>query len=131
MRRRLALRVRPHPPRGPGARRGRMGPEVGAAFQRRSRATIPFLLDVRLAETVSKTVSGLLRKRNSQILHFDRGITYKNCVLDSFAISACLELSDDCQVTVRSRHNSFPTAACARSRRANDTDGLWEYRVSG
>eukprot|EP00661_Eupelagonemidae_sp_cell13_P025873 gene25873-biopygen22520 len=27
MRRRLAPRVRPHPPRGPGARRGRMGPE--------------------------------------------------------------------------------------------------------
>eukprot|EP00661_Eupelagonemidae_sp_cell13_P023563 gene23563-biopygen8877 len=34
---RLAPRVRSHPPRGPGARRGRMGPEVGPAFQRRYR----------------------------------------------------------------------------------------------
>eukprot|EP00661_Eupelagonemidae_sp_cell13_P022363 gene22363-biopygen11745 len=44
---RLAPRVRPHPPRGPGARRGRMGPEVGPAFQRLSRATLKFILGVR------------------------------------------------------------------------------------
>eukprot|EP00661_Eupelagonemidae_sp_cell13_P010068 gene10068-biopygen12288 len=49
---RLALRVRPHPPRGPGARRGPMGPEVGPAFQRRSWESDFSNLGVRLAETV-------------------------------------------------------------------------------
>eukprot|EP00661_Eupelagonemidae_sp_cell13_P009947 gene9947-biopygen204 len=38
---------RPHPARGPGARRGRMGPEVGPAFQRRSRDTPSSNLGVR------------------------------------------------------------------------------------
>eukprot|EP00661_Eupelagonemidae_sp_cell13_P024808 gene24808-biopygen13478 len=51
---RIAPRVRPHPPRGPGARRGRMGPEVGPAFQRWSRRTLFPNLGVRLAETVEK-----------------------------------------------------------------------------
>eukprot|EP00661_Eupelagonemidae_sp_cell13_P018177 gene18177-biopygen9928 len=34
---RLAPRVRPHAARGPGARTGRMGRDVGPAFQRRYR----------------------------------------------------------------------------------------------
>eukprot|EP00661_Eupelagonemidae_sp_cell13_P014199 gene14199-biopygen21622 len=59
-------------PLPPAARPGRMGPEVGPAFQRRSRPTLSCILGVRL------------------------------------------------------RHAAFSTAARARSRRGNDTDGLWE-----
>eukprot|EP00661_Eupelagonemidae_sp_cell13_P024286 gene24286-biopygen7386 len=53
----LAPRVRPHPPRGLGARRGRMGPEVGPAFQRRSQITCFSRLGVR----GSRTMSGVYR----------------------------------------------------------------------
>eukprot|EP00661_Eupelagonemidae_sp_cell13_P016521 gene16521-biopygen18800 len=48
---RLAPCARPHPARGPGEQRGWMGPDVGPAFQRRSRGPLPFLIGVRLAET--------------------------------------------------------------------------------
>eukprot|EP00661_Eupelagonemidae_sp_cell13_P018163 gene18163-biopygen18947 len=66
---RLVPRVRPHPPRGPGARRGRMGPEVGPAFQRRSRDTPSSNIGVRLAETVSRHVDS---KEMHALWHFGR-----------------------------------------------------------
>eukprot|EP00661_Eupelagonemidae_sp_cell13_P022392 gene22392-biopygen10251 len=59
----------PHPPRGPGARRGRMGPEVGPAFQRRSRDTPSSNIGVRLAETVSRHVDS---KEMHALWHFGR-----------------------------------------------------------
>eukprot|EP00661_Eupelagonemidae_sp_cell13_P023215 gene23215-biopygen4294 len=71
---RLAPRVRPHPPRGPGARRGPMGPEVGPAFQRRSRDTPSSNIGVRLAETVSRHVGS---KEMRAFWHFGREIPYK------------------------------------------------------
>eukprot|EP00661_Eupelagonemidae_sp_cell13_P016270 gene16270-biopygen11286 len=50
--RKSALRAaRPPPPAARSRHGGRMRPEVGPAFQRRSRDTVPFLLGVRLAET--------------------------------------------------------------------------------
>eukprot|EP00661_Eupelagonemidae_sp_cell13_P016615 gene16615-biopygen18805 len=69
--------VRPHPPRGPGARRGRMGPEVGPAFQRRSRDTASSNLGVRFG---GNGVQARGFKRNAYFFwHFGREITYKMC----------------------------------------------------
>eukprot|EP00661_Eupelagonemidae_sp_cell13_P021988 gene21988-biopygen2695 len=51
----------PHPPRVPGARRGRMGPEVGPAFQRRSGDTIKLMLGVRFGGNGVQT-RGLKKK---------------------------------------------------------------------
>eukprot|EP00661_Eupelagonemidae_sp_cell13_P008213 gene8213-biopygen4616 len=58
----LALRVRPHPARGPGGRMGRMGAEAGPAFQRLSRAILFSNLGVRLAEAGSRHVGQTERR---------------------------------------------------------------------
>eukprot|EP00661_Eupelagonemidae_sp_cell13_P024991 gene24991-biopygen14997 len=70
-----------------------MGPEVGPAFQRRSRATLSFLLGVRLAETAEVgQYSTVWEKERVDpcffFLHFGRGITYKIRVLAVFALFA-------------------------------------------
>eukprot|EP00661_Eupelagonemidae_sp_cell13_P009636 gene9636-biopygen12244 len=74
---RLAPRVRSRPTRVPGARRGRMGPEAGPAFQRWSRGPLPFLASGwRKLRLVCR-----IKKRNSQCQHSGREFTYKIAVL--------------------------------------------------
>eukprot|EP00661_Eupelagonemidae_sp_cell13_P014644 gene14644-biopygen18651 len=53
-----------------------MGPEVGPAFQRRSRDTVPFL-GVRLAETGSRHVDS--KGMHVFLVHFDRGSQTWDC----------------------------------------------------
>eukprot|EP00661_Eupelagonemidae_sp_cell13_P023306 gene23306-biopygen1246 len=74
---RLAPRVRSHPARGPGTRRGRMGPEVGPAFQRRSRDTSRSFL----ASGWRKRGPGTWINKMHFFWHFGRGTTYKIRVL--------------------------------------------------
>eukprot|EP00661_Eupelagonemidae_sp_cell13_P020016 gene20016-biopygen13065 len=62
-----------------------MGPEVGPAFQRRSRDTPSSNIGVRLAETVSRHVGS---KEMRAFWHFGREITYKIRVLAVFALFA-------------------------------------------
>eukprot|EP00661_Eupelagonemidae_sp_cell13_P019242 gene19242-biopygen11521 len=69
---RLAPRVRPHPPRGPGARRGRMGLEVGPAFQRLSGRTLSPILGVRLAGTVERPTAGRCKSPGERNRFCDR-----------------------------------------------------------
>eukprot|EP00661_Eupelagonemidae_sp_cell13_P016470 gene16470-biopygen15824 len=124
---RLAPRVRPHPPRGPGARRGRMGPEVGPAVQRRSRGPEFGILSVRLAETVSrhvypkeKRVSGILIVGSHTKSAFFWQFSHFSHFFVTGGSKSSAELFTHCFRT------AIRTAARARSGRANDTDGLWE-----
>eukprot|EP00661_Eupelagonemidae_sp_cell13_P020954 gene20954-biopygen5627 len=70
---RLAPRVRPHPPRGPGARRGRMGPEVGPAFQRRYRESYFSNLGVRFREFAPRCGPPRARAPGAQMIRLASG----------------------------------------------------------
>eukprot|EP00661_Eupelagonemidae_sp_cell13_P017475 gene17475-biopygen14409 len=100
-----------------------MGPEVGPAFQRRSRATLKFILSVRLAETVSRHVGS---KEMRTFWYFDRGITYKVQVFLVISQFSHFVTGGANYPAISCFRIAIRTAARARAGPAHDMDDIRE-----
>eukprot|EP00661_Eupelagonemidae_sp_cell13_P020568 gene20568-biopygen13109 len=100
-----------------------MGPEVGPAFQRRSREPLTAILSVRLAETVSRHVGS---KEMLTFWHVGREITQKIRVFGSFHTFRIFVTGGGKLPAISCFRIAMRTAARARAGPANDMDGIRE-----